>query len=206
MSNSRLKTWNAQPSSRLTTTRNTNPTANPTTAASQGTRFARHGSTRASHSGGSVAVSHASTGPSSTAYRRAATKARPANSTGMATRGSGSRTRPCLGRSSKALSAGLRVSELNADSSVEMAMVTANWRKNWPRMPLMNRHGTNTAASTRPTAMTGPDTSRIAASAASRGARPASMWCSTASTTTMASSTMMPTARTRPKSVSVFRL
>ena len=36
---------------------------------------------------------------------------------------------------------------------------------------------------------------------ASRGFRPASMWCSTASTTTIASSTTMPIASTSPKSV-----
>ena len=41
---------------------------------------------------------------------------------------------------------------------------------------------------------------------ASRGARPCSMWCSTASTTTIASSTTMPMASTRPKSVRLLRL
>ena len=41
--------------------------------------------------------------------------------------------------------AGLRVSELNAEKSVETAMVRANWRKNWPVMPVMKAHGTNTA-------------------------------------------------------------
>ena len=39
---------------------------------------------------------------------------------------------------------------------VETAIVTANWRKNWPVMPLMNAQGTNTAHSTRATAMIGP--------------------------------------------------
>ncbi len=58
-----------------------------------------------------------------------------------------------------------------------------------------------TALNTRPTAITGPETCRIASSVASRGARPFSMWCSTASTTTMASSTTMPIASTRPNSV-----
>ena len=41
---------------------------------------------------------------------------------------------------------------------------------------------------------------------ASRGASPASMWRWTASTTTMASSTTMPIARTSPKSVRLLRL
>ena len=40
--------------------------------------------------------------------------------------------------------------------------------------------------------------------AASRGDSPASIWCSTASTTTMASSTTSPIASTRPKSESVL--
>src|SRR5438034_3701918 len=56
-------------------------------------------------------------------------------------------------------------------------------------MPGMNAVGMNTAAMTRAIATTGPDTSSIAFSAASRGERPRSMCCSTTSTTTMASST-----------------
>ena len=105
------------------------------------------------------------------------------------------------GLSSRADSAGLSVSELNAEITVDTAMVKANWRKNWPVMPLMKAHGTNTAASTSPTAMTGPHTCSIALMVASRGDMPCSMWCSTASTTTMASSTTMPMASTRPNSV-----
>jgi hypothetical protein len=52
--------------------------------------------------------------------------------------------------------------------------------------------------------MTGPDTSSIALSVASRGLMPSSMWCSTASTTTIASSTTSPMASTRAKSDSVL--
>ena len=63
---------------------------------------------------------------------------------------------------------GLSVSELKAEITVETAMVTANWRKNWPVMPLMKAQGTNTAHSTRATAITGPVTSSIALRAASR--------------------------------------
>ena len=51
---------------------------------------------------------------------------------------------------------------------------------------------------------TGPETSSIALSVASRGAMPSSMWCSTASTTTIASSTTRPMASTRPNSDSVL--
>ena len=56
--------------------------------------------------------------------------------------------------------------------TVETAMVRANWRKNWPVMPVMNAHGMNTADSTRPIAITGPDTCSIAWMVASRGAMP----------------------------------
>ena len=61
-----------------------------------------------------------------------------------------------------AASAGLRVSELMAENTVDAAIVTANWRKNRPVIPLMNAQGTNTAQSTSATAITGPVTSSIA--------------------------------------------
>ncbi len=49
---------------------------------------------------------------------------------------------PCpFGRSSIAARAGLRVSELNVEIKVEVAMVSANWRKNWPTIPLMKAQG-----------------------------------------------------------------
>ena len=89
---------------------------------------------------------------------------------------------------------------------VEEAIVRANWRKNCPVMPLMNAQGMNTALRTRPTAITGAESWLIALMVASRGASPCSMWCSTASTTTMALSTTMPIASTRPKSVRLLRL
>ena len=53
-------------------------------------------------------------------------------------------------------------------------------------------------------ATTGPETSSIALSVASLGSMPCSMWCITASTTTMASSTTMPIASTRPSSDSTL--
>ena len=61
-----------------------------------------------------------------------------------------------------AASAGLNVSELNAENTVETAIVTANCRKNCPVIPPMNAHGTNTAHNTTATAMTGPVTSSMA--------------------------------------------
>ena len=68
----------------------------------------------------------------------------------------------------------------------------------------MNASGTNTAVSTSPIAMIGPETSDIARCAASRGGWPDSMLRSTFSTTTIASSTTMPIASTSPNSVSVL--
>ena len=105
-----------------------------------------------------------------------------------------------------AASAGLSVSELNAEITVETAIVRANWRKNWPVMPLMKAQGTNTAQSTRPTAITGPVTSSIALKAASLGESPSASQRSTFSTTTMASSTTMPMASTSPNSERLLRL
>ncbi len=71
-------------------------------------------------------------------------------------------------------------------------------------MPPTNAIGTNTDDSTSAMPITGPDTSVIACRVASRGDIPCSMWCSTASTTTIASSTTRPTASTSPKSDSVL--
>ena len=108
------------------------------------------------------------------------------------------------GRSSSAASAGLSVSALNAEITTDTAMVTANCWYMRPVMPGTKAVGTNTATRIRAMATTGPETSSIAFSVASRGARPCSMWCSTASTTTMASSTTSPMASTRPNSDSVL--
>ena len=51
---------------------------------------------------------------------------------------------------------GVIVTALMAEMIVETAIVTANWRKNWPVMPPMNAQGTNTALSTRAIARIGP--------------------------------------------------
>ena len=91
-----------------------------------------------------------------------------------------------------------------AEITVEMAIVAANCRKNCPVRPCMKVMGTNTAHRTMAMATIGPDTSRIAWWAASRGARPASMLRSTFSTTTIASSTTIPMASTMPNNVSVL--
>ena len=71
-------------------------------------------------------------------------------------------------------------------------------------MPAMNAAGMKTPASTRAMPISAPLTSSIAASAASRGDLPCSIFASIASTTTIASSTTSPTARTRLNSDSVL--
>src|SRR5262245_20640915 len=64
----------------------------------------------------------------------------------------------------------------------------------------MNAVGTNTAQSTNAIAMIGPVTSSIAFRVASSGFSPSAIFRSTFSTTTIASSTTIPIATTRPKS------
>ena len=72
-------------------------------------------------------------------------------------------------------------------------------------MPGVNPTGTNTAMRTSEVAMIGPVTSAMARWAASRASRVfSSSWRETFSTTTMASSTTRPMARTRPNMVSVL--
>ena len=72
-------------------------------------------------------------------------------------------------------------------------------------MPGRKAIGMNTAISTSAVATTGPTTSAVARRVASRGSTPPSSRCRWVfSTTTMASSTTMPMARTRPKRVSVL--
>src|SRR6266480_2360414 len=68
----------------------------------------------------------------------------------------------------------------------------------------MNAVGMNTAESTSAVATIGPVTSRIACFVASKGDLPRAMLRSTFSTTTIASSTTMPIASTRPKSDSAL--
>ena len=89
---------------------------------------------------------------------------------------------------------------------VETAIVTANWRKNWPVIPPRKQHGMNTELSTSVIARTGPVISSMALIVAVRASSPVAISRSMFSSTTMASSTTMPMASTRPKSVRLFRL
>ena len=108
------------------------------------------------------------------------------------------------GLSSMAARAGDRDSALKAESSTEIAMVSANCWYMLPVRPGMKATGMNTAERMRAMPMTGADTSFMAWTVASCGLIPCSMWCITASTTTIASSTTMPMASTRPNIESVF--
>ncbi len=85
-----------------------------------------------------------------------------------------------------------------AEISIATLIVTANCRNSVPETPGMKATGTNTESSTRLIAMIGAVISAIAFLVASAGERSgsSSMTRSTFSTTTMASSTRMPIART----------
>ncbi len=99
---------------------------------------------------------------------------------------------------------GFRVAALIALMSAVAAMTRANWRYIWPVMPGMNAAGRNTDISTSVMPMIGPSSSRMALIEASCGVWPRSMFWLTPSTTTIASSTTMPMARTIESSVSMF--
>ena len=71
-------------------------------------------------------------------------------------------------------------------------------------MPEIKQQGTNTAIRTRDVATTAPVISSIEIKVASLGLLPISMCLCTFSTTTMLSSTTVPTASTKPNNVSVF--
>src|SRR5262249_20274841 len=81
---------------------------------------------------------------------------------------------------------------------VDAAIVTANWRKKRPDIPLKNADGTNTAHNVSAIDNSAPPTSSIVLWAASTADMPVRILRSTFSTTTMASSTTIPTARTSP--------
>src|SRR5262249_62304587 len=95
-------------------------------------------------------------------------------------------------------SAGVSVSETKQEITVEAEIVTANWRKKSPEMPEIKADGTKTAQSVNAIAISAPPTSSIVRWAASVGDMPSRILRSTFSTTTIASSTTIPTARTRP--------
>ena len=122
------------------------------------------------------------------------------------TQPSGPRFGPWWGFSRIAHSAGLRVSALIAEITIETETATANCWKSWPLMPGMKATGTKTESSTMVIARIAPVISPMARRAASAGERPgfSSITRSTFSTTTMASSTTMPMASTSASSETVL--
>src|SRR5690606_32133466 len=93
----------------------------------------------------------------------------------------------------------------NPEIATETAIVTANCLYICPVKPPRKATGTNTAESTSTIAISAPLTCSIALIVASRGLSPSScMIRSTFSTTTIASSTTMPIASTKPNSVNVL--
>ena len=97
--------------------------------------------------------------------------------------------------------AGVRVSALIADSAVDEASTSANCWYIWPVMPGRKVAGTNTDISVRVTPAMAPPSSSMALIAASFGPQSSSsMIRQTFSTTTIASSTTMAMASTRPNS------
>ena len=81
----------------------------------------------------------------------------------------------------------------SSENSTAAAAVQPNSRKNLPVTPDMNATGTNTATSVAEVAMTAIPISSVASMAACSGGLPIARWRATFSTSTMASSTRMPT-------------
>ena len=111
-----------------------------------------------------------------------------------------------LGLRNTPQSAGDSVSALTAEISIETEIVTAHCRNSTPVRPGIKAIGTKTESSTSVMAMIGAVISRIACLAAWFGERPgcSSITRSTFSTTTIASSTTMPIARTMASSDTVL--
>ena len=103
-------------------------------------------------------------------------------------------------------SAGLNVSALSAEISIETDTATANCRNNCPLMPGMNATGTNTERRTSVIAKIGAVICAIAFLVASGTVRSGSSSTtrSTFSMTTIASSTTIPIASTKANSETVL--
>ena len=106
-----------------------------------------------------------------------------------------------MGWSSNAHMAGDRVNETISEITVRAGDGEGGTGdRTGPEISVMKAAGTNTAHSTSAIATSAPPTSSMLFTAASWGDSPAAMLRSTFSTTTIASSTTMPIASTRPNS------
>src|SRR4051812_22370777 len=90
--------------------------------------------------------------------------------------------------------------ETKQEITVEAAIVTANCLKNSPEIPEIKAEGTKTAHKVSAIEIRALPTSSIVLCAASKADMPERRLRSTFSTTTIASSTTIPTAKTKPKS------
>ena len=98
---------------------------------------------------------------------------------------------------------GVRVSDTTQEASTARVTVAAKALNTRPTTPPMSRIGRNTAVSDRVMEMMVKPISREPRIAAWSGAMPSSMWRTTASSMTMASSTTSPTAMVRPSRVTL---
>ena len=96
---------------------------------------------------------------------------------------------------------GVTVSASTSDSSTAAEIVTPNWKKNRPTMPLMNATGRKIATTAIVAASAAKVISRAPSRAASTRDFPISRWRTMFSSTMIASSTTMPIASDSPSSV-----
>ena len=99
----------------------------------------------------------------------------------------------CVGLRNRLPSIGVSVSDTNADTRIDTAMVTENSRKSRPTMPPRKSSGMNTATSESVIERIVKPISFEPLSAACIGFSPISMWRTMFSSITMASSTTKPT-------------
>ncbi len=99
---------------------------------------------------------------------------------------------------------GVSMRATTSENSTATAEVNANGRKNSPGIPPMNATGMNTAHSVSVVATTASPISMAASFAACSGCLPMRRWRTMFSTSTMASSTSMPTTSDSASSVSRF--
>jgi len=99
---------------------------------------------------------------------------------------------------------GLRLNATSPEKATAAATEMPNSRNSRPVLPPRNDSGTNTAISTSVVDMTAKPICRAPCTAARSGGSPRSMWRWMFSSTTIASSTTRPMARTAANSVSTL--